>query len=468
MSIWAETFVETVRDMVLDGRWREALMECQSCLEGIDREQAEAILKGEKTLVGLSSTREGIEYVDDNFPTGRTYLSNLNYLFSGCISINRRLYQPRIVVTDFGPNDRLLRIGSLDPKDEFIFERYLDKKHLLNLSDLKERAKKYSYEKDVHVEFARFRNRPGTDGPRELPVIFEPAPDLPSWIAPHRTVQDAVDARLGNLRFSGHEAEFGKMTDWLQNNASQLAAKTFIASHKSVWHADEPEIEPDYSDRIAAILKQNEAGGFGTRQVDFGGSYGIREIPNGPLLRWALARLNRFEDAKIAIPDWKPINPSGMKMQNDDPSHTDWMMAAGLMDIDHYAISKPMDKLCADVQHEALGIKTHILVAGKDYAAGVIKFCRPDTPVDEETIAVIPHAGIDYIDIARSAAGVITINGGMMSHLAVNGLSEGFLIVRDERAKQKFKDGNFVAIDATTGTLELIAEEKVNIRSPNR
>jgi phosphohistidine swiveling domain-containing protein len=467
MATQAEWVVEGYRGMVLDGRWREALQSFKEDTDGLTPEIVEDILKGNKTLIGLTSSEEGVELLDDTFENGKRYRENMDDMFGGCVLINRRLFRPTTVVTDYGPEDRTYRSG-FDPREDFIRERFHDKlgKMEIDPQGLIDRAKHYTYAKDFVVEFCNFE-RPDTKGKRSLAVIFEPGPDLPFWIFPHRTTQQAVDASLGRLKFTGHEKEYGTMETWLKRNTSDVAAVSFIKKHEIAWNIEpEPKPAPDYSDRIAAILKQNEEGGFGMRSVYFGDRAGIREVPNGPLLKWALSRLNRHEHEKFPVPEWKAINPSGMKMQNDDPAHTDWMMAAGFTEFEDRDIDRYMDKLCADVQYETRGIKTHVLVAGKQSAAGIIKFCNPHTKVDDETIAVIPHAGIDYVDIARKAAGVITLNGGAMSHLAVNGLSEGFLIVRDPDAKKKFAEGDYVHMDAQEGTLEFISTWKPQLKTP--
>ncbi len=465
----AEWIVAGYRAMVLDGRWREAYQSFKEDTDGLTTQMIENILKGSKTLVGITTSEEGVDLIDDTFETGRAYRDNMDDLFGGCVLINRRLFRPTTVVTDYGPNDRLARSG-MDPREDFILESYHDKLGKLEVDphSLIERAKRYAQTKEYIVEFCSFEDRPDSKGKRDLAVIFEPGPDLPFWVRPHRTTQDAVNASHKRLRFTGHEREYGSMKEWLKTNASDAAAATFVKYHEIALDVEpEPQTSPDYSSQIRAILKQNEEGGFGMRTVFFGDRAGAREVPNGPLLQWALARLQRIEAVDVKLPNWKPVNPSGIKLPMDDPSHTDWMMAADLLDFHYHEIGPYMDKLCGDVQAEVLGTKATILVAGKSYAVGAIKFCDSKTEVDADTVAVIKHAGVNYIDIARKAAAVITLNGGSMSHLAINGLSEGFLIVLDPKAREKFAEGNFVAIDAVNGTLELVSECKPELSGPN-
>lgn len=455
-SISGETITDTYRSVVLEGRWREAVQDLRECLvsDEITPEVIEDILAGRKALVGTSE--EGLSLVEDDTEKAKRHRDELDDVFGGCVVLNKRLYKPRSVVTNYGPMDRRLQLGN-DPREDFIREAFHDRPSDLDTASLLERAKTYSNAGDCITMFCAIKGRPKSAGPRNLVVIFEPAPDLPAWIRPCRNAQEAVDTST-NLRFVGHDTEYAPMTDWLGENMSPAKARNFEEAHNQAWGIEDDA--PGYPDLTEAILRQNAEMGYGLRDAYFGDQMGIRQIPIAPLLKWALDRFNKYEDSKLAVPEWKPLNPSGIKMMYDDPSHTDWMMAAGILDADPRAIDPYIDQLLADVQNEALGLRITVLVGGRDYACGAIKFCKADTEVDHETIAVIPHAGEDFMNIARRAAAVITLKGGGMSHLAVNGLAEGFLIIRDEKAKRKFEDGNWVEINAKAGTLTLISEVK--------
>jgi hypothetical protein len=63
-------------------------------------------------------------------------------------------------------------------------------------------------------------------------------------------------------------------------------------------------------------------------------------------------------------------------------------------------------------------------------------------------VAVIPHAGPDYIEAALSAGAVITERGGAMAHLANIGRERHILIVRLEGARRRFVIGDEVTVDA--------------------
>lgn len=107
--------------------------------------------------------------------------------------------------------------------------------------------------------------------------------------------------------------------------------------------------------------------------------------------------------------------------------------------------------LAKTIQQEVLGFTMHVLVAGKPSASGIVKHCNRHSEVDRGTIAVVPNASIHFECIAREAAAVIVENGGELSHLAVNGLDQGYLVIRDADAKVNYPEGTVVTIDVNAG-----------------
>ena len=186
-----------------------------------------------------------------------------------------------------------------------------------------------------------------------------------------------------------------------------------------------------FAERRRRVLEQNAALGFGTKRFDFGGSAGVREVPLAPLSYWAIRRWSR---AAEALPDWKPVSPQGIKQIGDR-----------------------QDDLMEQVQQEYLGLKASVLVAGRRTARGKVVFPSADDACEPDEIAVIPHAGPEYYRAASTAAAVIAMRGGAMSHLAQVGLEEGFLIVRVKDAASLYPSGAVVEIDAERGEVSVVS-----------
>lgn len=467
-SISGEYLTSRARDMVLSGSWREALELLRGSLEGLSTDHALSVLKGDAALTG--SSREGV-LLDDE-AADEDYKDDLLDQYGGLARIDGALYRPYRVVADYGPEDHRRALGLRDPSVEFISERMQDDARI-DRATLAERARHYARNGAAdHIAMCKVISRADPGIERTLAVAFAPAGDVPVWVHPERTLQGAVDRRMADLEWDGFSNRYGsddlskerdpeRMANQAKMNFADMA-QTFgnrdmrqaldenlkAQSHRS------PEV---FDERRKAILEQNARRGHGMRSVDFGDGIGVREVPEGPLVRWALSRTLMPDLA----PDWDPVCPQGVKMMGDDPVHSDWVVGAGLENADLWdrGMQDRQTDLMRAVQNEWLGLEVAVLVAGKESATGTIVFAKPDTTCGPGDVAVIPHAGPQYMDVARSAAAVIALKGGAMSHLAVNGLEEGFLIVRDPHAKRRFREGQTVKVDARTGLISRVADD---------
>lgn len=414
------TIVDHLRGLMRHGDWRAALSDAKEIFPDVPEEPLIEILKGNKTLVGRTTDSGGIDYVDDTDHTYRDYLAGA---YDGAILIDGMMYRPISVVTDYGQHDQ---IGESYLPDIISVEDQADLSNF-DRSEILNRALFYANgNKLAKAILCEVPAQKGATETHTLAVIFEPARDLPSWIKPVSNAQAAVSQRLSQLEYIGHEA--------------------FYPSRRK------SDLPPE-SVRKAAILQQNSDLGYGLRAINFGEKLGVRHVPLAPLIVWAAGRLRSYHSERTLIPEWKPVNPSGLKQNMDDPAHTDWMLAAGLLDPDLWGkeLDKRMWEISEDLQSEITGTRLHVLAAGKPAASGVIKFCKSADEVDHNTIAVVPNAGVRYYDVALKAAATIVIEGGAMSHLAVNGLADNLLIVRISSAKASFKDGDQVTLDIKNG-----------------
>ncbi|TLX15871.1 hypothetical protein [Rhizobium sp. MHM7A] len=419
-STTGPAIIEHVRGLMHRGDWRSALNDAKEIFPDVPDEPLIEILKGNKTLIGRTTDPDGIDYVDDLDPTYRDHLAKM---YDGAILIDGMMYRPISVITDYGPHDQ---IGEAYLPDDISTE---DQASLSNFdrSELMNRA--LFYANGNRLAKAILCDVPATNGGDDiqtLAVIFEPTFDLPSWIKPAPNAQAAAEQRLSCLEYTGHERLFPK------KKTSTL---------------------PPEEERKAAILKQNQDLGYGLRAIDFGEKIGVRQVPLAPLIVWAAGHLRKYQKVETSIPNWRPVNPSGLKLNMDDPTHTDWMLAAGLLDPNLWGedLDKRMWQISEDLQMELTGTHFHVLAAGKSAASGVIKFCKTADDVEHNTIAVVPNASVRYYEIALKATATIVIEGGAMSHLAVNGLADNLLIVRVSSAKASFKDGDHVSLDIEKG-----------------
>lgn len=448
-----------LRDMVLSHRWRQAFNDAKEMLIGADDEAVWSILRGEKRL--QEDADGDMDLVVDD--AAAEYLDQLDYMYGGVCDMDGRLYRASRIVTDYGPEDKRYTLRS---NLEFIPESFHD--DFMSIRDeVMLRAKQYKRNDNETLVVCRAPSMRDPDRIRPFVVIFEPAPDLPLWFLPKRSPQQAVNASIDNLFYTGHIREYGGFDPHRKRAVDFGAELDKVRASKRMATVAEIEFgrlaleqaeeaaerhRQHLEKQTALILQRNADMGYGMRSYDFGPDYGVREVPEGPLLRWAVDTL-RLE-GKVAVPEWKPISPVGAKMPMDNPAHTDWLTAAALLDAE---IGEIQYDIASQIQNELLGYEVHVLAQGRASATGTVKICQsPDDEVDEDTIAVVPNAGIDYFDLALKAAAVIAVRGGATSHLALNGLDHGILIVRDPAAMQKFDDGMTVTVDGEAGTIRIL------------
>lgn len=472
-SVTGEHLTSRSRDMVLSGRWREALDFLKGSLEGFSTDHALSVLKGEATLTG--SSRDGV-FLDDGV-LDEDYKDDLLDQYGGLARIDGSLYRPYLVVADYGPEDHRRMAGMRDRNLEFISESMQSMPdYLLDRPAMAERAMHYVRNRAADVvEMCKVVSRTDPGVERTLAVAFSPAGDVPLWVLPEKSVQAAVDRRMAELEWDGFSKRYGsddlsierdpvRMKNQAKMNFAEIAGTSRGRDMRQALDenlkAQSERSTEVFDERRKAIMEQNARRGFGLRRVDFGGEFGVREIPEGPLVRWALARTLTPDLA----PEWDPVCPQGVKMMGDDPVHSDWVVGAGLEASDAWdrRLQDIQLELMQQIQKEWLGFETAVLVAGRETAIGTIVFAKPDTPVGPGDVAVIANAGPQYMDVARNAAAVIALKGGAMSHLAVNGLEEGFLILRDPHARRKFREGDAVRVDARTGLICKVSPDSGN------
>jgi len=159
-------------------------------------------------------------------------------------------------------------------------------------------------------------------------------------------------------------------------------------------------------------------------------------VPKAPFIQWSLKRNGSIPEDILRDYPWESISDSGMKMQGDDPIHSDLVIGAGYDPEDFY---RSLDKTAAefkDATYKALfsretlsfAVNTShedmIVYTGSGSIEGFCHFTddNDDNSIDNVRgkILVIPDSSVDYFEMAKVASLVIAIKGGPLSHLALN------------------------------------------------
>ncbi len=492
MHVTGSTITELLRQNLLANGDRIALKLAREEFPTLSTDQAIQIFKGEKHFIDDPKGQPGdILLVDD--PDSSEWRAELADAYDGICKIGSGFYKPYGYVVDYGPEDMGKEFDKFESfsdheQDQVMRREYATENVLRMMEDhpyaftgitvesLGKRSMHYAFdERDraVHCKLPIYGDGPMTP----LWVLFSEAEEPPFWYEP-QTPQQAAEMLIFELNVLGYQRTYGSIDLSVEKDLARMMrqAKLNLAdtglrygnNNEATKKLDEyiqstKSAEPHhYDERRERILQQNQNLGLGFRAVDFGGEIGIRDVPNGPLLRWALKRGTGMPDAG---PAWEPVSMSGLKQAGDDPIHTDWITGAGLENFDFgkEPLMSIQNELARQIQEETLGFKMHVLVAGKPGVTGVVKHCKKNSEVDGNTIAVVANASIHFDRIAREAAAVIVLEGGALSHLAVNGLEMGQVIVRDPDAREKYPEGSTVTIDLVAGRIFKVSEPSKEI-----
>jgi hypothetical protein len=210
--------------------------------------------------------------------------------------------------------------------------------------------------------------------------------------------------------------------------------------------------------RVRIRQQAETCGGFLQLAVKdpYKGNYDL-EVPAKPLLRWAS---RNWYGVASGLAPWAVICPQGMKMQCDNPMHTDWIVGAGLDPAMAYNMEHPVNQ--AAWQYAVALSKGNgedfVRLAGKGKAVGRIVFPAPNAGVPDGCIAVVPNAGVDYeiamLSACKSGRGaVIAAVGGKLAHLATVARETEGRVALVENAMTAFTEGELVELDFDEMTL---------------
>lgn len=452
--VTGEGLTRIARDGMLSERPSWAWRLLVDGLSGVGVEVvARAVLEGSKRLAGDETT--GITVVDDDSNDSSTaaYLQDLRYVYAGRVRVHGRWWRPRARVTSFGQEDvggsmalkRLRGPGSraLTPR-EVVVER------CSHYAGPEERVfEVISDEQDAE----RKCGNPGctvcaTRGYDY--VIFEPCSEPPHW---RKEVTDPTvamhDFRAAgrHLEDDGYMQRYHEPTGQPLERECSLPEKDAVDLYKRRCRELEEEKKRrqlflDECTKISAQVRSQAAGDVFLLKTKDGRSW---SVPRAPFENWALGRTS----LRRLAAKWKPVSHSGMKLANDDPFHTDWMLGSGIgISHDSYwdeAIRDAVTEAACGLQERLGSFTVHVIVD-----AGAI------TGVVGEDVLVVPDMHPDRVDAMLAARAVITEAGGAGAHLAQVGAEHSKTIVRVADAVTRYQTGDMVRIDPSAGRVEVI------------
>lgn len=431
-SISGEAFTDIARNIMLSDMpakaWRLVVDGLIGAV-GADR-QARELLDGRLKLVGDSSG-DGLSFVKDD--DAERYLRDLKHVYAGRVRIDKSWWRPRAKVLDFGPGDM-----------RFAMSPALTAPHVDEGGATRMKA---IYRGRV-AYYAKEGERVCEAGGEYL--IFEPVAEPPFWwdehADPEAALQDflAADRHLDQERWS--DTVEAQLAAALRTEGGRERPETAEereareALEEERWALRDLETARRHKE-IGDQVRAKAAGAIIFLKLDDGR---VVNIPEPPFIAWALGRTS----LRHLAPAWTPVSPSGMKLQMDDPCHTDWMLGAGLdlqKDYGHdREVQKKATRLMFELQERYGNFQCGVLVSGH---GGVI-----DGVVGGEII-VLPNLSPKHLDKLKYARCIITEEGGALAHLAQVALERMVPVLLVKDARKRYPAGRRLTVDVDLGKI---------------
>lgn len=404
-----------------------------------------------------------------------SYRKRLAWLLAGRIRMRNRWWQPIAYVADVGP---------MDLKNDHGVRTYTPAsgRGILN------RGWHYCGKDEIVVDHAEYSDKKNFD--MRCDVIFRSCVERPHWHQPPLTPQAALEEYFAagrKLERRGHTARYGTDPErwpsgypgraWMREPkppGGGPARYRGTEPNEAMQRRIEEEEEASRLRRVADLCKLVlEQAGNDLIELAWEARgeipAGKTMVPRAPFLHWAFSRLRWYQRF---LPPWKTVSPMGMKMQMDNPNHTDWVIGGGFdpEDRDLYwggAKSEAADRLRSELQdafeerRRAEDEKVTTLVTGARVTAPVVHGRPGETPAPG-LVVIVPNLHARYLWAVQGAAAVIAEEGGEVAHLAQVAREQALPVVRAEGALGRWFEGDVVEVDPEARTVRVISRRLVD------
>jgi phosphohistidine swiveling domain-containing protein len=456
--ITGQAFTRLVQDRMLDDapdaayRLATSIRSGDPAVDDTIPKIAQRLCDGEAALEGDERSMRVVSKAH------RKYRTRITWLHAGRIRLSNKWYQPVAYVHDVGP---------MDLNNDHGVPTYTPS----GGRGIKNRGWHYCGKDEIVVDHVSYKDPESPRLKRE--VIFRACVERPHWHQPPTSPQAALEEYLAagrTLEKRGHSTSYGRDPErWPSGYPGQSRQRKKLEEQErnAREKAEEDSRLRRVADLRALILAQAgddliELAWEARGEVPAGKAM----VPRAPFVLWAFARLKWY--ARL-LPEWKTISPGGMKMAMDDPNHTDWVIGGGFdpLDRDLYwggAKAEAADCLRSRLQDEfdtrerLQNEPVTTLVTGAK-VTGVVVHGLPGKTPGPGLVVVIPNLHSRYLWAVHGAAAVITEEGGEVAHLAQVAREQAVPVVRAERARERWSEGDVVEVDPETRTVRRVIIE---------
>jgi hypothetical protein len=330
-TITAEVVMDSARGLMLSEDPGRAYRFLRDNLIGAGDDTVIKILSGEIDLIGDSHIGIDVKPADPDDVKG--YLENIRYVYAGRVRLRGLWFRPCAFIGS---------LGQVDAKAAF------EDGYMRDTADLaawnRARAKYYTNDGEI-VEI-------GEHASVKRWIVLEPCGEPPHWWAPLPDVQAAIVDSIAagrSLEERGADVRPVVEVDQIIKDFG-IAGKKAAKLRRLALDADNEISDAKRDLELQKIAKQvRDQAGDNTFVLTLKDGREV-QVPLAPFTHWALHRLPDIR--KEALPEWTCVAPSGVKMELDNPYHTDWVLGAGLTIKEGYSdnVSYPAWDKAAELQ----------------------------------------------------------------------------------------------------------------------
>lgn len=431
-SISGAYITDVARQLVEEGKWRNALNLLVEGLQGFTIDDAVKVLKGSARLEGVNSVdlveddQEAVmkEMLDDQF-------SGM-YLHEGslyeAVSYHRYSNYPGFWQT----LSSSLKSMYLPTTEQLEFE--FNSEHGTKITD------------PIYIRY----EKSSRDVPFWYPIPKEPVLpkdyqylDHTDFFEADRIVQDWSDSRVSVA------------TEVVKQQAELVAEQQEETRREAARQAELKKI----FDQIAEEADNDTE--YGWALVPFKDT--TLRVPKRALIALVMNRASR------AIPGLNYTAKSyvGMKLQNDNPLHTDVVIGSGLDPLEIYSLGKHHEQEQAimeygwELQESLTGWTFNVITRGDSSCNHVYgKVITEDRlhllaskDEDDDYILVVKNAAPEWATYLSKVNAVIVEQGSQLAHLAVVARERQVPVLRLAQATDRFLSGCLLSINFKTGII---------------
>lgn len=291
----------------------------------------------------------------------------------------------------------------------------------------------------------------------KTPVVFHPAYiEIPTWLVPDN-ISDYNHIEEVCQKLSDSLYVLGNDVNDLMEEPSYEYELTLALYENEKRNIQERVFKQKTTEWTKEIVEQAEKNG-GFIPAEYNGN--SINIPKVPFLNWGFKMTHMYDFYEDL--SWECVSPFNLKMMNDDPDHSDWMLGAGL-DIEDWYDNQEMFSFFYNLVIEEISkIDSSIqflTLSGTGEFKGSLKFVEdPDYSPNKGEIISIPHSGIEFWELAKRCAekgcGIIAQTGGVTSHLAVNAHEHNIQSIVLPSVKKQYKEKAKLIVNLDKSTIK--------------